>query len=551
MSYDVPHEDQNSLCEQGHHGYASHDEGEVAMSMDFQMADHTEVADAQNVFVKHEDQQAYHSDDTAPQDDRMIEGTSTNDEQTHLADHSNKSVDPAVEAKIIDDFHRLAAEILVASKENKGPPVQDIYDSLQQHFDYIEWQAEYIVGDVRRRLMDTVLVMFDPDSLESQQYIDTKSRERAFKLWQFWAFSNLSQVDETTFAAMDDSDRKYCMVFNKESITMPGSMPIFHPQACYKAPDADMSMGDYDSMANHETVVSEDTSQYLGQAEDGVYHSHYSQGPMDGQNFYHMSLHAYPEVPTCVHDPLNTEDHMEDHMEEDHMEDHTNVQTAIDPIAPVAMQAKPSKHRTAKPRRKTAKAAAVKSDSNSNPPDGLYVPDKHHEMFGENGPFRGIAYVLKAGKRSWVAHPDYASVKSRVFGDNHIPVGKWWPAQMVACVNGAHSNWFGGITGDKDQGAHSIVKSGGTYDSLNEDQGNTIFYSGSGAHKCTDNKPKNSDGTEMLYKSLKSNLPVRVLRAAAKKGKNGLYSPSVGIRYDGLYDVVRRTKAFNDNGGAY
>ncbi|KAF0323901.1 YDG/SRA domain-containing protein [Colletotrichum asianum] len=539
MSYDVPYEDQNSLCEQGHHGYASHDGDEVGMSMDFHMADNTEVADAHNAFVRQEDQQAYHSHDTVLQDDRMIEGTSTNDEQTQSGGHADIIVDPAVEAAIVNGFHRLAAEILFASKKNKGPPVQETHDELHRHLSFIECRANFLVGVVRRHLMDTVLVMFDKGSTEYHKYIDAYAQARAFALWQLWAQLNKDQLDEASFAALDDNDRKYCAVFTKETL-MRGVIFMPGTQACFKAPDAEMSIGDHDAMALQEAAAYQDASKYPTEVDDGMQYLHYPQGLANGENFYHMSMHAYGEVPTCIRDPLDTEDDVK-------------KETSGDLSVPVAIQTQQNTQAAAKPRRKTAKAATVESDSNSNPADGLYVPDKNDPTFGKGAPCQGIAYAIKNGKKSWVSNPDYSAerVNSRIFGSNDIPVGKWWPSQSVACFNGAHGSWCGGIVGDKNKGAYSILKSGGSYSSVDEDQGDVLFYSGSGAHNCEGDKPKNSDGTEMLYKSLKKRLPVRVLRAAPKKAGDGLYSPSVGIRYDGLYDVVRRTKAFNDNGGAY
>ncbi|KAI8219743.1 hypothetical protein K4K54_009171 [Colletotrichum sp. SAR 10_86] len=539
MSYDVPYEDQNSLCEQGHHGYASHDGDEVGMSMDFHMADNTDVADAHNAFVRREDQQAYHSDDTVLQDDRMIEGTSTNDEQTQSGGHADIIVEPAVEAAIVDGFHRLAAEILFASKENKDPPVQETHDELLRHLSFIECRANYLVGEVRRRLMDTVLVMFDKGSTEYHKYIDAYAQARAFALWQLWAQHNKDQLDEASLAALDDNDRKYYAVFTKETL-MPDI--IFTPgtEAYNQAPDADMNTGGYDAMALQETAASRDAFEYPTEAEDDMNSLHYPQDLANGENFYRMSMHAYGEVPTCIQDPLDTEDHVD-------------MDASADLSVPLAIQTQTNTQAAAKPRRKTAKAATVESDSNSNPADGLYLPDKNDPTFGKGAPCQGIAYAIKNGKKSWVSNPDYSAkrVNSRIFGSNDIPVGKWWPSQSVACFNGAHGSWCGGIVGDKNKGAYSILKSGGSYSSVDEDQGDVLFYSGSGAHNCEGDKPKNSDGTEMLYKSLKKNLPVRVLRAAPKKAGDGLYSPSVGIRYDGLYDVVGRTKALNDNGGAY
>lgn len=86
------------------------------------------------------------------------------------------------------------------------------------------------------------------------------------------------------------------------------------------------------------------------------------------------------------------------------------------------------------------------------------------------------------------------------------------------------------------------------YEDLDRDNGETLYYSGSGSHSNTDpNKPSPSTtGTRCLKASYHTGKPIRVLR-----GGNGKHSPSVGIRYDGLYKVVSMNRPRNNSGGLY
>jgi len=95
----------------------------------------------------------------------------------------------------------------------------------------------------------------------------------------------------------------------------------------------------------------------------------------------------------------------------------------------------------------------------------------------------------------------------------------------------------------------SIVLSG-KYDDLDRDEGETIYYSGSRSHENTNpNHPGDSTTyTRALKRSMQTRKPVRVLRAASSKNP---YAPSVGIRYDGLYEVVALSNPINPNGGMY
>lgn len=138
-------------------------------------------------------------------------------------------------------------------------------------------------------------------------------------------------------------------------------------------------------------------------------------------------------------------------------------------------------------------------------------------------------------------------VEVHEFGNGKLLNGQWWPLQLCAvrdgksCLaitiesslifSGAHCNAQGGIAGSRGDGAHSVIMSGGgNYDDI--DRGDEIWYCGTeGAdHKAT-------EYTKRMLESV-NNHPVRVLRSAKLSQEKSQFRPELGIRYDGLYDVV-------------
>lgn len=85
-------------------------------------------------------------------------------------------------------------------------------------------------------------------------------------------------------------------------------------------------------------------------------------------------------------------------------------------------------------------------------------------------------------------------------------------------------------------------------DGIFHSHGDTIYYSGPNSQNHTD--PVNPPGgsTSYLERSLQTGRPVRVLRAADRKGT---LPPSVGIRYDGLYQLIGRSELANTKGGLF
>lgn len=80
-------------------------------------------------------------------------------------------------------------------------------------------------------------------------------------------------------------------------------------------------------------------------------------------------------------------------------------------------------------------------------------------------------------------------------------------------------------------------------------RGETLWYSVPGsATNQKKNEISRSAGTSHLQRSLDTGNPVRVLRSAKKKSA---FAPSVGIRYDGLYVVVKPDTSHNTKGGFF
>lgn len=175
-------------------------------------------------------------------------------------------------------------------------------------------------------------------------------------------------------------------------------------------------------------------------------------------------------------------------------------------------------------------------------------PPPTHPIYGTNGIMHHIL-VDRSGKMITYKIDDrHQHISAKVFGHNGIAVGQWWPLQMCALRDGAHGMRMGGIAGSPTYGAYSIIVSG-QYKELDADYGDLLYYSGSRSHDNTDpDVPVLSDATKALQRSRENGKVVRVLRASTG---DSYLSPSVGLRYDGLYRVQREETMRNNNGGAY
>lgn len=182
----------------------------------------------------------------------------------------------------------------------------------------------------------------------------------------------------------------------------------------------------------------------------------------------------------------------------------------------------------------------------------LRQPKPDHPIWGVNGIMHGICICKSSdGRKSKVINPRYKSQQrpANHYGHHGLTVGNWFPSQLSALFHGAHGHAQAGIYGTPQAGAYSVVVSG-HYDDLDRDHGHKLLYSGSGSKKNKDaNHPADpTNATQALHSSMATGNPVRVLRSS--KG-NTAWSPSDGMRYDGLYTVVRVRYPLNDLGGMY
>ncbi|KAH8675276.1 PUA-like domain-containing protein [Xylariales sp. PMI_506] len=184
------------------------------------------------------------------------------------------------------------------------------------------------------------------------------------------------------------------------------------------------------------------------------------------------------------------------------------------------------------------------------------LPSPGDPLYGSQGIMHGILVVRSDMTRRKVYrfNPHVPRTPANVFGHNGIPVGAWFAFQIVAHQRGAHGSSSGGIHGTLAAGAYSIVTSS-AYKDLDRDEGDILYYSGSNSHDNSDpNRPApSSNMTKALRVSYLRGKPVRVLRSAGAniaKGWNK-YSPSCGIRYDGLYQITETLLPKNPKGGLY
>ncbi|KAH9917257.1 PUA-like domain-containing protein [Fomitopsis serialis] len=129
-----------------------------------------------------------------------------------------------------------------------------------------------------------------------------------------------------------------------------------------------------------------------------------------------------------------------------------------------------------------------------------------------------------------------------------VPIGTYWASRQECSDAAVHPFIAAGIYGTKEEGAYSIVLSGGYEDDV--DEGDRIIYTGSGGNdKALDGTwhagPQTKDQTfdnyrnAALWKSWKTGEPVRVVRGCQLDSD---FAPPGGdkkYRYDGLYEVVR------------
>ncbi|MFM9368383.1 YDG/SRA domain-containing protein [Streptomyces sp. Da 82-17] len=119
----------------------------------------------------------------------------------------------------------------------------------------------------------------------------------------------------------------------------------------------------------------------------------------------------------------------------------------------------------------------------------------------------------------------------------NIRVGQEFDSRRLAHEAGIHRPLQAGICGTKQNGAESIVVSGGYKD--DEDHGDVIVYTGHGGQDSSRNQVSDQSlddpGNAALVTSYLEGLPVRVLRGAHSGSP---WAPAEGYRYDGLFRVT-------------
>ena len=124
---------------------------------------------------------------------------------------------------------------------------------------------------------------------------------------------------------------------------------------------------------------------------------------------------------------------------------------------------------------------------------------------------------------------------AKYYGEGSLVPGQWWPTQLTTVRDGAHGSPQGGIFGEKEMGAYSVVLSGGGAAYDDQDDGNEIWYSGTDGKDftMTENTMRLMESCDVLHNK------IRVFRSHQLR-KNNPYRPVVGLRYDGLYEAVEK-----------
>jgi putative restriction endonuclease len=119
-----------------------------------------------------------------------------------------------------------------------------------------------------------------------------------------------------------------------------------------------------------------------------------------------------------------------------------------------------------------------------------------------------------------------------------VPRGTAFQSRAELSAAGVHTPPQAGISGSREEGANSIVLSGGYEDDV--DEGTWIVYTGQGGNDRASGKQVADQelvrGNLGLARSADEGLPVRVIRGAGHRSK---YSPQSGFRYDGLFYVEK------------
>ena len=185
---------------------------------------------------------------------------------------------------------------------------------------------------------------------------------------------------------------------------------------------------------------------------------------------------------------------------------------------------------------------------------------KDHQKRLSWGP-RGMACV---GRRRVQDYNDSSTFFGSIPG---IEVGSCWRFRFQVSEVGLHSPLISGIAGKESIGASSVVFSGSYPDDV--DLGDEIYFTGSGGFHLTRSSSRTALGKSQIRnqtltrsnkalamscaaafndvtggfagKDWKEGKPIRLLRSGNTRGshKTSKFLPRIGIRYDGLYKVVK------------
>lgn len=136
----------------------------------------------------------------------------------------------------------------------------------------------------------------------------------------------------------------------------------------------------------------------------------------------------------------------------------------------------------------------------------------------------------------------------RIFGHiDKVKIGATFDSRRELHESGVHRPLQAGISGSQNEGADSIVLSGGYID--DEDHGDVIIYTGQGGRdEQTERQVADQEltrGNKALAISFEQDLPIRVVRGAQHQSR---FSPTSGYRYDGLYKITNYWKDIGEDG---
>lgn len=123
-------------------------------------------------------------------------------------------------------------------------------------------------------------------------------------------------------------------------------------------------------------------------------------------------------------------------------------------------------------------------------------------------------------------------------GNMGFIVGEVFIDREALITSGIHQAQMSGIVGRVEDGAHSIVISGGNqYDDTDRDLGYTLWYSGT----ISRNPDEMTRNTALLDESYRRGTasPIRVLRTSKC---TSTFAPQKGVRFDGMYYIQDRRR---------